>query len=500
MTPTGMLIVVPSTLAVGETFALRLKLRGPVREIPPAGGWNTPKPALAGPFNVNVERGIRFHDDCLPAFAGRLRADGGAALAGPAEIAFDGENQGSFPGDTRPIGTFGGFRFTRPGFHFVRVIHEPSGLEGWSNPVRVTPEPPVERIVWGDPHWQTFFSDGIRCPEELYAFARDEAFLDFGAVSDHMEAVTDRQWDYFQAVTNDCNEPGRFVTLVGQEWTNHNPAVGAPGHRNVYVRGGRAPVLRSNDPNCETLDKLWRRLDEAGFGPDDAGGIPTAVAIPHHPANVVMGVDWDAGWNPTYETAVEMYSVWGNSEKPAAAGNPRPIRALDGEMPGRHVRDALARGYRLGFVGGGDIHDGRPGDDLHAESYPPEAFSAYRQGLTAARVPALTRENVFDAIRERRTYAATRSRIYLDVRLGATGRQTRATHLHVQAASEDGGVRATLVRNGRETPLAEADGDGRVIDTSLPVDPLASDEYLYVRVDTAAGEMAWSSPLWGPDR
>ena len=47
-----------------------------------------------------------------------------------------------------------------------------------------------------------------------------------------MEAVTERQWEYFQAVTNDYNEPGRFVTLIGQEWTNHKP-----GHRNIYFRG-----------------------------------------------------------------------------------------------------------------------------------------------------------------------------------------------------------------------------------------------------------------------
>ena len=59
-------------------------------------------------------------------------------------------------------------------------------MEAWSNPIRATETAPAERIFWGDPHWQTFFSDGIRCPEELYAFARDEAFLDFGAITDHM--------------------------------------------------------------------------------------------------------------------------------------------------------------------------------------------------------------------------------------------------------------------------------------------------------------------------
>ena len=382
MHPTDMIIVIASRLGVGERFAVKLKLRGEPRAIPCAGGWNSKKPRPRGPFNLNVQRQIQFTDDCLPEWAGRLRLVA-EDLEGPDEIIFSGKDQGVFPGDKRPIGAIGGLRWTTPGIHFLRVVDEATGLERRSNPCWVTERPPAERIYWGDPHWQTFFSDGIRCPEELYAFARDEAFLDFGAIADHMEGVTDRQWDYFQAVTNDFNAPGRFVTLQGQEWTNHDPKVGAPGHRNVYYRGDGGPVLRSDDPKCDTLPKLWATLDALK-------GIQ-AVAIPHHSANTVMGVNWEQGWNPGYEKAVEVYSVWGNSERPAEAGNPRPMedKNLGGEMKGRHVIDALKRGYRFGFVGGGDIHDGRPGDDLHDISYPPRDYRIHAQGFTAAITPEL---------------------------------------------------------------------------------------------------------------
>jgi len=229
----GMLIVIPSRLAVGEPFSVKVKLRSEVREIPCERGYDTVKPRLRSPFNRNVMRRIQFMDDCPPEHAGALLAEG-PSLQGPRKLVFDGKEQGVFPGDTRPIKAFDGFRWTQPGVHFLRVTEPESGLTVLSNPVCVSESLPAERIVWGDPHWQTFFSDGIRCPEELYAFARDEAFLDFGAITDHMEGVTDRQWDYFQSVTNDYDEPGRFVTLQGQEWTNHDPANGAPGHRNVY--------------------------------------------------------------------------------------------------------------------------------------------------------------------------------------------------------------------------------------------------------------------------
>jgi uncharacterized protein DUF3604 len=280
MTPYRIKCVIPSRLQVGEEFSIRVKVTGPLIPIPSVGQWDTMNPRLHGQFNLNPQRSIQYHDNCLPEWTGRLVVDG--EVAGPDAIVFNGVNQGVFPRDTRPIRVVGGFSFTTPGFHFIRLIDAETGLECSSNPVFVTTEAPAERIYWGDPHWQTFFSDGIRCPEELYAFARDEGFLDFGAITDHMEAVSDRQWDYFQAVTNDYNEPGRFVTLIGQEWTAHTP-----GHRNLYFRGDHAPAIRSTDPRYDTLEKLWKAFDElADLDP---------IAIPHHPANVMMGVDWSLG-------------------------------------------------------------------------------------------------------------------------------------------------------------------------------------------------------------
>lgn len=472
--PRAALCVIPSTLVVGEEFAVKVKLRGQLRKIPCRAQWATPKPALRGPFNLNVERGIQYLDDTLDAWRGELRI-GGDALNGPERMAFDPQGPGVFPGDTRAIRTVGGFRWTRPGFRFLRLVDPASGAEFWSNPCWVSEQPPAERLYWGDPHWQTFFSDGIRCPEELYAFARDEAFLDFGALSDHVEAVTDRQWEYMVGVTNDCNAPGRFATLVGLEWTSMKC-----GHRNIYYRGASGPVLRSNDPGADTLDKLWQRLD----------GIE-ALAVPHHSANVMMGVDWSLGWNPAREPAVEIYSVWGSSERSAADGNPRPIRTCKGEMPGRHVLDALKRGYRFGFIGGGDIHDGRPGDDLHSRNFASGYGDLWPQGLTAAFLPALTRENVYDAIKFHRTYAASRSRIWLRAE-GVDGGALR-----VRAASEHGIACAEIVRNGSVAGTLHPEGDARVIDAAAPVPPLAPGEFLYVRVTTATGELAWSSPVWG---
>ena len=46
-TPTGMLIVIPSRLGVGEPFGIAVKLSGTLRKIPSAGGWCNVKPPRA---------------------------------------------------------------------------------------------------------------------------------------------------------------------------------------------------------------------------------------------------------------------------------------------------------------------------------------------------------------------------------------------------------------------------------------------------------------------
>ena len=486
MQPKAMLIVMPSRIGVGEEFSIKVRVLGEVREIPCVGQWNTMKPDLHGPFNLNVQRQIQFVDNTLPEWSGRLIVEA-EGLEGPTELMFDGRNQGVYSNDPRPIKVFGGFHWSRPGFGFIRLTDPESGCTASANVACVTEDQPSTRLFWGDPHWQTFFSDGIRCPEELYAFARDEGFLDFGAISDHMEAVTQRQWEYFQAVTNDYNEPGRFVTLHGQEWTHHIQAYGAPGHRNIYYRGDGGPILRCTDSDCNSLEKLWKKLDSFG-------GIDS-IAIPHHPANTVMGVDWEQGWNPKYEKAVEIHSVWGNSERHSDDGNPLPLAAacLKGEKRGRHVIDALKLGYRFGFVGGGDIHDGRPGDALNNESYPARNFRSKPEGFTAVEVPTLTREHVFDAIVQHKTYATTQCRIYLDVRVDGSAAKPQ---VRVDAASEEGIAAVVVVRNGIDSERITPDSDARIVTADRSIGELAREDFCYLRVETAGGNLAWSSPFW----
>jgi len=473
----GLWIVAPSTVAVGEEFSLRIKaLTEPYRA--PVQCYRK-FPRLASPFNLSP-RGIHYLDNAAERWEGVLEIEG---PRGPAEIDCA-DLAGTVPGDDRAIGEIEGFSFGEEGVHFVRVRDPKTGISGESNPICVTAEPPEYRLYWGDLHSQTFFSDGLRCPEELYHFARHEGFLDIFALADHAEHITDRQWEYFVNVTNDWNRPGEYVTLVGLEWTNSGI-----GHRNLYYPGDWGPIVRSSEASAEDLERLYDAAREHG-----------GLLIPHHSANVTMGVKWEVGYEPEHERLVEIHSVWGNSERPAAQGNPRPIRTLGGEQEGQHVIDALARGYRFGFVGGGDIHDGRPGDELHHLQEVPEQYrNLRRQGIMGVWARELTREAIWEALWERRCFATTNVRVPVRFEVGATFmggsvQTSEARSIKVWAASEVPIVRTEIVKNGEDYFIRE--GAARVHEWEFEDAASEASDYYYARITREDGEMAWSSPVW----
>lgn len=475
-------VVAPSVVAVNEPFSLGLRVLtkpyyAEVRVL-----WLRHAPSVAGPFNLSP-RGTRYMDNVPSKWSGNVTIDGGKDYLGPKRVAFA-DGNGPHRDDSRPIRRIGGFRFTATGIHFIRMRDTESGIEALSNPIGVQAQEPAERLFWGDLHVHTFLGDAIRCPEDIYAFARNEAFLDICALSEHSEFITNAQWEYLTLVTNQFNDPGRFVTLVGGEWTSMEH-----GHRNYYYRGDCGPILRCTEPAHATLGNLHA-----------AARRQNALVIPHHPANTVMGVDWSKGHDPVGERLVEIHSVWGNSERPAARGNPLPIQFAQGEKAGQHVVDALARGYRFGFIGGGDIHDGRPGDSLANLQDRPEDYHLVRcNGLMGVWAKELTREAIFDALWNRRVYATTSQRTWLKFSInghpmGSEISSAGELTIHIEAAGDSPIQRLELVRNGEDIQLHEP--MQRVASWRTREPRPREPSWYYARVTRQDGHLAWSSPIW----
>ena len=349
-----------------------------------------------------------------------------------------------------------------------------NGIIGASNPVVVSPG--GSRIFWGDLHGHSALSDGTATPEDYLAYARDAAGLDVVALTDHDHwglVFLDQApslWKEIRDQNERFYEPGSFVTLLGYEWTNWSH-----GHRHVLYFDGSGEVLSSMDPNYDTPTELWAAL--RGHN---------ALTVAHHSAGGPVATNWDYAPDHELEPVTEVVSVHGSSE---AFDSPHPIYSA---VEGNFVRDALDRGFILGFIGSGDSHDGHPGLAHIASGI---------GGMAAIVADELTREGVRAALEARRVYATNGPRIVLRFAVGnrPMGSIMAATTTPGNAFISVNGTapidRVDLVRSGRV--VASSPGGGQLdLQFTFALDELSAGEYLYTRVVQEDGGAAWSSPVF----
>jgi len=350
------------------------------------------------------------------------------------------------------------------------------GLEDLSNPLIADGGP---RILWADLHGHSQFSDGTGTPEDYYTYARDVAALDIAALTDHdhwgILPLVDHPhlFEEIKRVTARFHEPGRFVTLLGFEWTSW-----IHGHRHVLYFDDEGEVFDSISPEYETPLQLWAAL-----------GDRDALTFAHHSAGGPIATNWDFPPDPRFEPVTEIVSIHGSSE---ALDSPFGIYS---PLPGNFVRDVLDKGYRLGFIGSGDGHDGHPG--LTHRDNP-------SGGLAAIISEDKTRAGVLRAMRERRVYATNGPRILLRASLaghpmGSTlhvgeGERTGG-ELFVYAVGQSAFERLDLIRSGEIVDSIDLE-DRLDVMLQVPLEDLAAGEYIYVRVVQRDGGAAWSSPIY----
>lgn len=386
-------------------------------------------------------------------------------LALPETVTLEPEDRGSLRLD-----------FQTPETGIFRILAEAeSGLVGLSNPVFVTPKLPS--ILWADLHGHSSLSDGTGTPSDYFRYARDVAGLDVVALTDHDHwgmqplALHPDLWASIQQRTREFHEPGRFVTLLGYEWTNW-----LHGHRHVLYFEDRGDLLSSLDREYEHPTQLWAALR----------GKP-ALTFAHHSAGEPVPTNWEIPPDRELEPITEIVSVHGSSEAP---DSPSLIR---GAVAGNFVRDALDRGYRLGFIGSGDSHDGHPGL---------AGIASPSAGLAALITDDHSRAGVLEALRARRAYATNGPRILLHVTLdeqpmGASVESSAATiPLVVMVLAEQPISRIDLIRDGSIVESVDFTDDGLLQRLERDIPMLAPDSYIYVRVVQIDGGAAWSSPFF----
>jgi hypothetical protein len=251
-----------------------------------------------------------------------------------------------------------------------------------ANPLRIVSAAPLRRY-WADLHGQSGETIGMGTAEEYFRYARDKAFVDMVGHQGNDFQITDAFWHKLNALTAQFDVPGKFVCLPGYEWSGNT---GMGGDRNVFFRREGRPIRRSSHILVEgetssaavyTADKLFAALQgEECRVIAHVGGRYADVTYAH---------------DGRMERTVEVHSSWGTFEW--------------------LLHDAFEMGYRVGVVCHSDDHKGRPGATTPGAS----TFGAIG-GLSCYLMPELTRDALFEALRTRRHYGTTGTRLFLDVR------------------------------------------------------------------------------------
>ncbi|MCC7525428.1 MAG: CehA/McbA family metallohydrolase [Chitinophagaceae bacterium] len=483
---TGIDVFAPSCVGLNEKFRLGIKMKcqpffanGMVR-------WEREEGAIDGPFNKSA-RGTAFMDNVMPEWSGSVTISGDDGLQGSSSFSF--LNNRNTPYGKRGIRRLEDFSFNSPGFKYIRITDIETGIEGISNPIYVEASPNGERLFWGDLHCHSIFGDGIRTPEELQTFARDETFLDFFALTDHTEILSDAQWAYFKYVSNQFNEPGKFVSFNGGEWTSMSRefGVGKYGHHNFIYPGDDGAILRSNHPEENNLEKLFSRVKEQG-----------GMVIANHPGSAGWGSNWNHRYDNEVVRLVETYNG-GSHEMSSGPGRIFESQRIKKPNDGNFVVDGLKKGLKLGMIGTGDTHDGRPGDHLHSHQKTPGYSEELGPGLTGIWAEELTRESVFKALYHRRVYATTNNRTWLkfsinDHPMGAEITTSDKLKIKVIAASNINLLNIELIKDG-EVIKQYQPKDKKVI-WEFQEKGSANPTWYYVRLTLENEHLACSSPIW----
>ena len=323
-----------------------------------------------------------------------------------------------------------------------------------------------------------------------YRFGMYSEGYDFVGMTDHAGSTSEIHWRKNLRLADFYNESESFVAIPAVEWTlQSDPELDdiqhGAGHYNIifassedaekYIRN-KHELYCPRTPETDIAPALWKMLDEKKI---------QCVTIPHHSADKVHPVDWNVT-DPRYVTTVEIFQCRGNNEYP---GCPRE-RNLSRHTPTHHKRAYIDyafknKNYKMGFIASGDHNN-------------------MGVGVAALWVKEISREGILEALRNRRTFATTGDKMYIDLMIngtpmGSVSRSGKIPEMAIDVLGQYPLEKVEILRNSRV--IHQFHMDKEVLEFRQNYSDLNyMDEpdvlYYYVRATQKNKAIAWSSPIW----
>jgi len=322
-------------------------------------------------------------------------------------------------------------------------------------------------------HAHSELSDGEGSADEAYAYARDVGKLDFFALTDHGEYLDWWPWERKYKKLRDAAEanyiPGQFATLYGFEWSSpvfgHISIINTTDYTNAYKDAGLGDVYNW----IEDRPEAFARFNHPGEY-DTLFTEFLHLDLDPNVASQMVGIET---WNKS--TSFDEYyykGSWTNNHSYWDVGN--------------------LKGWKLGALGAQDNHE--------------KDWGTRNQFRTAVLAENLTREEIIDAYRKRRFYAAEDNDLLLDFRCHGYpmgSRLTGVSHSFTVEVFDRGGDTFEQIRLYRDGDLLGSKAvSGNHISGSVTI-PSAGSHYYYVIVrqtddndNNGRNDEAISSPIW----
>jgi len=346
----------------------------------------------------------------------------------------------------------------------------------------------VYKVYYGQLHSHTWDSDGriptiddprtSGTPYKAYAYARDEAHLDFFSVADHCsypygpnESLTDDKYNSLMETANTFNqdvqddEEERFVTFWGFEWTSDDTSWGGPA-----TLLGKGHITIINSPNfCKATGENTNDLNELV----DWMSTRDCIAFFNHPGQ--YGYDFDKFLFNSSDKIVGM-ELWNRDDD-----------YYDTNYYGNGSwNNALGKGWYIGASGS---------EDNHVDNW--GTLTEWRMAVLAEEK---TRESIYAAMKARRFYSCRDKDLELSFTCNRAqmGSQIAGGRLNVEIKASDPDEifsKIWLFKNGKKIKNWNPNITNPTVTTTVNG---TKGDYFYVLVEQA-GEFKWaaiSSPIF----